>query len=65
MEDKHEKGDRTLFGLDHYPLIADFEFTMHQLIFNKNDEKTLRELGSQLKEQVPLPHRGILLDILI
>lgn len=39
VADKHEKGDRTLYGLDHFSFIADFEFTMNQLIFNKNDEK--------------------------
>ena len=29
MGEKHEIGDDTLYGSDHYPLIADFEFTLH------------------------------------
>lgn len=28
MGDKHDTADHTIYGSDHYPLIADFEFTL-------------------------------------
>ena len=30
MGDKHEAGDNTLYGSDHYPLVADFEISLNR-----------------------------------
>ena len=29
MGDEHAPGDNTLYGSDHYPLVAEFEFTLN------------------------------------